>query len=136
MKKKALKGNGLKACESCSYWYDDGFCMQHCYYTEGAYYCPKWTDKAIDFDYNRVYRLCQQYIDICHMFEEHEKLKEKNPDLSSNKDFILDYDCVKVPRTICNIDDILDNVSAMNEIIFDRFENDITDKLKKIMSSE
>lgn len=60
----------------------------------------------------------------------------KYPDLSSNKDFILDYDCVKVPRTICNIDDILDNVSAMNEIIFDRFENDITDKLKKIMSSE
>lgn len=50
MEKKALKDNGLKACESCSYWYDDGFCMNHCYYTEGAYYCPKWTDKAIDFD--------------------------------------------------------------------------------------
>lgn len=53
MEKKALKDNGLKACESCSYWYDDGFCMQHCYYTEGAYYCPKWTDEDIDFDYNR-----------------------------------------------------------------------------------
>lgn len=57
MEKKTLKDNGLKACENCSYWYDDGFCMQHCYYTEGAYYCPKWTDKAIDFDYNRVYSL-------------------------------------------------------------------------------
>lgn len=80
---------------------DDGFCMQHCYYTEGAYYCPKWTDKAIDFDYNRVYRLCQQYIDICHMFEEHEKLKEKNPDkyLSmSNLFFFLNCCCNDLAR--------------------------------------
>ena len=68
MEKKTLKDKGLKACENCSYWYDDGFCMQHCYYTEGAYYCPKWTDKAIDFDYNRVYRLCQQkeVLDLCY----------------------------------------------------------------------
>lgn len=51
MKKKTLKDNGLKACENCSYWYDDGFCMQHCYYTEGTYYCPKWTDENIKFDY-------------------------------------------------------------------------------------
>lgn len=101
MEKKALKGNGLKACESCSYWYDDGFCMQHCYYTEGAYYCPKWIDKAIDFDYNRIYRLCQQYIDICHMFKEHEKLKEKNPDkhLSmSNLFFFLNCCCNDLAR--------------------------------------
>ena len=64
MEKKALKGNGLKACESCSYWYDDGFCMQHCYYTEGAYYCPKWTDKAIDFDYNpeKAYEFIEEFI--------------------------------------------------------------------------
>lgn len=31
MEKKTLKDKGLKACESCSYWYDDGFCMQQCY---------------------------------------------------------------------------------------------------------
>lgn len=40
MENKPLKDNGLKACENCSYWYDDGFCMQHCYYAEGAHYCP------------------------------------------------------------------------------------------------
>ena len=64
MEKKTLKDKGLKACESCSYWYNDGFCMQHCYYTEGAYYCPKWTDKAIDFDYNpeKAYEFIEEFI--------------------------------------------------------------------------
>ena len=47
MEKKTLKDKGLKACENCSYWYNDGFCMQHCYYTEVAYFCPKWTDEDI-----------------------------------------------------------------------------------------
>lgn len=49
MEKKTLKDKGLKACENCSYWYNDGFCMQHCYYTEVAYFCPKWTDEDIEF---------------------------------------------------------------------------------------
>jgi hypothetical protein len=53
MEKKTLKDKGLKACENCSYWYNDGFCMQHCYYTEVAYFCPKWTDEDIEFDYMR-----------------------------------------------------------------------------------
>lgn len=60
----------------------------------------------------------------------------KYPELSSNKDFILDYDCVKLPKTICSIDYILNNLINMNKIIFNRFENDISDKLKKIMSDE
>lgn len=80
MEKKALKDNGLKACESCSYWYDDGFCMQHCYYTEGAYYCPKWTDKAIDFDYNRIYRLCQQYIDNLEFYKSTQEALDRYDD--------------------------------------------------------
>ena len=64
MEKKTLKDKGLKACESCSYWYNDGFCMQHCYYTEVAYFCPKWTDKAIDFDYNpeKAYEFIEEFI--------------------------------------------------------------------------
>lgn len=101
MEKKTLKDKGLKACENCSYWYNDGFCMQHCYYTEVAYFCPKWTDEDIEFDYNRVYHLCQQYINICHMFEEYEKMKERNPDgyLSmSNLHFFLNCCCNDLAR--------------------------------------
>ena len=84
MQKKNLSDYELKACENCSYWYTDGFCMQHCYYTEGSYYCLKWTDEDIEFDYNRIYYLCKQYIDICRMFERHEHLKEKYPDKMHN----------------------------------------------------
>lgn len=80
MTEKILKDDDLKACENCSYWYNDGFCMQHCHYTEDSYYCPKWTDEDIEFDYNRIYYLCKQYIEICHMFEKTEHLQKKSPE--------------------------------------------------------
>ena len=64
-------------------------------------FCPKWTDEDIEFDYNRVYHLCQQYINICHMFEKYEKMKERNPDgyLSmSNLHFFLNCCCNDLAR--------------------------------------
>ena len=66
-------------CSTCSYYYKDGFCMLHCFYTDDEHTCPKWTDEGIDFDYERIYNLCKQYIEICHQYEETEELIKKHP---------------------------------------------------------
>ena len=53
--------------------------MLHCFYTDDEHTCPKWTDEGIDFDYERIYNLCKQYIEICHQYEETEELIKKHP---------------------------------------------------------
>lgn len=53
------------------------------------------------------------------------------PNRTSQKEFILDYDC------ILNYDEDVENIHAnlvkMHDIVLDRFENSITDKLRKEM---
>lgn len=53
------------------------------------------------------------------------------PNVSSKKDFILDYDC----RLINNesFEKIIINLNKMHEIISNRFEQDITEDLRKKM---
>lgn len=50
--------------------------MQHCYYTGEEHSCPSWTDEDISFNYERIYRLCKDYIEICKMYDDTEKFKE------------------------------------------------------------
>lgn len=87
-----------KKCIYCSYRYHDGFCMQHCYYVSNDGTCPKWTDKPIDFDYNRIYRLCKEYIDICEMYNEGETLKSKYP---SEKSLNLGFNTLQFFLNCC-----------------------------------
>lgn len=66
-----------KHCLNCSYHYGDGFCMQNCFYTDDEHTCPSWTDQPIKFDYKRIHYLCKQYLEICRMYEDTEKLKSE-----------------------------------------------------------
>ena len=74
-------------CETCTYRYHDGFCMQNLYYTNGEDSCSEWTDKALEFKKERVYDLCCKFNEIYEHEQECEKLKEKYPD-----DFSLKYE--------------------------------------------
>lgn len=63
-------------CEKCSYHFDDGFCMLNCYYTDDTDECEKGTDEPIEFNYDVIYRLCNDYIEICKMYDELEDFKK------------------------------------------------------------
>lgn len=82
-------------CETCSYYYHDGFCTYHLSYWSPDHTCPKWTDEELELDYDFLYRRCQDYIRICEMYNHYEKLKKENPDAiivkagTSNEDFFL-----------------------------------------------
>ena len=53
------------------------------------------------------------------------------PNLTSSKEFILDYDCILNNEE--NIENIIFNLNKMHDIIHNRFENDIKDKLREKM---
>ena len=81
-------------CLTCSYHYHDNFCMLNLYYVSDDHTCGRWTDEEIKFDYDRIYRLCKSYIEICDMYTDGERLKEKYPEKMkwenfSNCDFFL-----------------------------------------------
>lgn len=52
------------------------------------------------------------------------------PNINGKKEFILDYDCIL--RSV-KIDDILSNLESMNNIIVNKFEDCIQDKLRNYM---
>ncbi len=53
------------------------------------------------------------------------------PNITSKKDFILDYDCILVDRE--PFENIFSNLNKMHEIICNRFENDIEEGLREKM---
>lgn len=53
------------------------------------------------------------------------------PNISSKKDFVLDYDCILVDRE--PFENIFINLNKMHEIIYNRFENDIEEGLREKM---
>lgn len=69
----------MMKCKNCSYRYQDDFCMLNCYYVSDEHSCSKFTTEDIDFDFDRIYRLCKQYIEVCEMYNEQERLKIKYP---------------------------------------------------------
>lgn len=69
----------MMKCKNCSYRYEDGFCMLNCYYVSDEHSCNRFTTEDISFDFDRIYRLCKQYIEICEMYNEQEKMKIKYP---------------------------------------------------------
>ena len=85
----------MSVCKTCNYHYHDGFCTLHCYYTSNDHTCPKHTTGEIPLDYDYIYRLCRQYIKICEMYNQYEKVKKERPDSlsvlagTSNEDFFL-----------------------------------------------
>jgi len=84
-----------KTCETCSYYYHDGFCTYHLSYWSPDHTCPKWTDEELELDYDFLYRRCKDYIRICEMYNRYEELKKERPDETivlagtSNEDFFL-----------------------------------------------
>ena len=66
-----------KQCNTCSYHYHDNFCMLNLYYVSDDYTCGRWTDEEIEFDYDRVYRLCKSYIEVCDRYTDGERLKRR-----------------------------------------------------------
>lgn len=84
----------IRKCKTCSYKYKDDFCMKNCYYVDDEHTCGGWTDKKIEFNYEVIHRLCKEYLEICDMYMEHERLKKKYPEEmkwvdTSNIDFFL-----------------------------------------------
>ena len=85
----------MATCKTCTYYYRDGFCTLQLYYTSDDHTCPKHTTEEIPLDYDYLYRLCKQYIHICEMYENHEKVKKEHPDKiisiidTCNEDFFL-----------------------------------------------
>ncbi len=53
------------------------------------------------------------------------------PNISSKKDFVLDYDCILVDDE--PFENIFINLNKMHEIIYNRFESDIMDGLREKM---
>lgn len=85
-----------KTCKTCSWLHSDGFCKTNLYYPDNDGYCEKWTDEKLEIDYDYIYQLCRQYIEICGMYSEAERLSKEYPEhklsleLShSNHDFFL-----------------------------------------------
>ena len=56
------------------------------------------------------------------------------PNPKDNKDFILDYDCRL--NNLNTLDDLKEDLKNMNKFIYEKFENSITDELRKEMSGE
>ena len=69
-----------KICKNCSYKYSDDFCMRICMYVTNNHSCKLWTDEPIEFKYERIYKLCKDYIELCEDWEKHQELKEKYPE--------------------------------------------------------
>lgn len=79
-------------CKTCSYKYHDDFCMRNCLYVNDEHTCGLWTDKKIEFNYKVIHRLCKEYLEICDMYNEHERLKKKYPEeLGLKNTDILDF---------------------------------------------
>lgn len=81
-----------KNCGNCAIRYHDGFCMQNCTYMNDGDKCQRWSDKPLDFDYNRIYRLCKDYIKLCKDYEEYKELCEKHPEKRSLELYGNHYD--------------------------------------------
>ena len=85
----------MATCKTCTYYYRDGFCTLHLYYTSDDHTCTKHTTEEIPLDYDYLYRLCKNYIEICEMYDRYEKIKKEHPDKiisiagTSNEDFFL-----------------------------------------------
>ena len=67
-------------CKTCSYYSSDGFCIYNLYYPGETSHCILWTNETLEFDYERVYNLCEKYLEICNHFNELEDLKKKHPE--------------------------------------------------------
>lgn len=67
-------------CQTCSYYYNDGFCTLNLTYFSKDYTCSRWTDEKLELDYDYLYRLCKQYIKICEMYIREEEAMKKYPD--------------------------------------------------------
>lgn len=83
-----------KICKTCSYCYKDGFCTYHLSYWDPTHTCPMWTDETLEVDYNFLYHRCKDYIEICEMYNNYEKLKKEYPEemkweSTCNYDFFL-----------------------------------------------
>lgn len=74
-----------KTCKTCAYKYHDDFCMGNCMYVNDEHKCQRWTDEPLEFDYDRVYRLCKDYVKLCDDYGEYKELCEKYPDRWSLK---------------------------------------------------
>lgn len=44
--------------------------MQNCTYMGDQDSCKKWTDQPLEFDFDRVYYLCKDYIKLCKDYNE------------------------------------------------------------------
>ena len=73
-----------KTCKTCTIRYKDGFCMQHCYYTSDEDSCPQWSDTELEFDFERIYRLCKQYVKLSDDYEKFKELTKEHKGLSMN----------------------------------------------------
>lgn len=83
-----------KSCETCSYYYENGFCTYHLTYWNKEHHCPKWTEEESKLDYEFLYELCKRYLKICKMYNRHEKMLKSHPDemkfkSTDNYDFFL-----------------------------------------------
>ncbi|WP_410320022.1 TIGR04255 family protein [Methanobrevibacter sp.] len=70
-------------------------------------------------------------IDEYHLAFQYGQFNPEFPNLSSKKEFILDYDCILTNEE--QIENILINLNEMHDIISDRFEKDIKDRLREEM---
>lgn len=81
-------------CETCSWLYNDGFCTYNLTYPDRHGHCNHWTNEELELDYDFLYRRCKDYIEICEMYKETERLKKKYPEKLwefslHNEDFFL-----------------------------------------------
>lgn len=93
-KEKNKSNNNGRICETCSYYYHDGFCTYHLSYWNKEHTCPKWTDEKLEIDYKFLHLLCKDYLRICDMYTDYEKLKKEYPEeckleTTDNYDFFL-----------------------------------------------
>lgn len=68
-----------KICKNCSYYFADGFCTYHLWYPGENHTCPKFTTEELELDYDFLYRRCKDYIKICEMYNDFEKIREEHP---------------------------------------------------------
>ena len=74
-----------QTCRTCSWKYSDYFCMRVCMYVNDEHSCGLWTDEPIEFDYDRIYRLCKDFLELCKDWETHQRLKEEHPEIDYDK---------------------------------------------------
>lgn len=87
-----------KTCKTCAIRYKDGFCMQKCTYMNDEDKCQLWTDESLSFDYDRVYMLCEKYLNLCKDYNEFKRLcKIANPNetlILSGSSYEFFFNCV------------------------------------------